>query len=177
MLHAKFEEDADKGAEQREAEAAAARAAEAQRAASAEADRKAVQRRQVKRAVKQAMDVAFDAAVARKEKTSAFAGLELELRERLNDYDEYSDFGRLPVGAVVENICRVLGIAFDPALWEDEPWAVAEIAGKPEGSPYAAWQPLETSDGEGDGAEDEDDPYGLAEEAGGPQRRSGTGPP
>src|SRR5437879_13120411 len=68
MLHAKFEEEANKTDEQRQVEAAAARAAEAQRAVSAEAGRKAHQKRQVKRAVKLAMDVDFDAAEARGER-------------------------------------------------------------------------------------------------------------
>ena len=189
MLHAKFEEDADKSVEQKEAEAAAARAAEAQRAAQAEAGRKAVQKRHVKRAVKLAMDVAFDAAEARGEPSFDYAELHVDLHERLDDYDEYSDFGRLPVGAVVENICCVLGIEFDPALWEDEPWAVAEMAGKPEGSPYAAWEPEaapetapetandDDEDDPGASAEDEDDPYGLAEEDDDRPRRRSRAPP
>src|SRR6266702_3888438 len=193
MLHAKFEEEANKTDEQRQVEAAAARAAEAQRAASAEAGRKAHQKRQVKRAVKLAMDLEFDAAEARGEQTADYADLYLDLRERLDDYDEYSDFGRLAVGAVVANICRVLGVEFDPALWEDEPWAAAEMAEKPEGSPYAEWErsapetaPETANDDDADpddaepdgpGADDEDDPYGLAEEEDEPRRRSGAGPP
>jgi len=184
MLHAKFEDEANKTAEQKQAEAAAARAAEAQRAASAEAGRRAQQKRQVKRAVMLAADVESDAAEARGERARDYADLHVELHERLDDYDEYSDFGRLPVGAVVANICRVLGIEFDPALWEDEPWAAAEMAEKPEGSPFAEWQPSapeSANDAEADpddpGANDEDDPYGLAEEDDEPRRRSGTGPP
>jgi hypothetical protein len=183
MLHAKFEEEAGKTDEQRAAEAAAAQAAEAQRAAAAEAGRKAHQRRQVKRAVTVALDTASDAAAARKEKTSAFAGLHLKLRERLDDYDEYSDFGRLPVGAVVESICRVLGLEFDPALWEDEPWAKAEMAEKPEGSPYAEWEPPapETANDDAElddpGEDDADDPYGIAEEEDERPRRRSRAPP
>jgi len=189
MLHAKFEEDAGKSDEQRKAEAAAARAAEAQRAASAEAGRRARQKRQVKRAVMLAADVESDAAEARGEQARDYAELYVDLHERLDDYDEYSDFGRLPVGAVVANICRVLGIEFDPALWEDEPWARAEMAEKPEGSPFAEWQPstpemandddAEPDDADPDdpGADDEDDPYGLADEEDEPRRRRRTGPP
>jgi len=183
MLHAKFEEEANKSDEQRKAEAAAAQAAEAQRAAAAEAGRKAHQKRQVKRAVKLAMDVAFDAAEARGEPSFDYAELHVDLHERLDDYDESSEFGRLPVGAVVENICRVLGIEFDPALWEDEPWAKAEMAEKPEGSPYAEWEraapeTVNDDDDEPDdsGGDEDDDPYGFAEDDDEP-RRSGTGPP
>jgi len=189
LLHAKFEEEAGKSDEQKKAEAAAARAAEAQRAASAEAGRRAHQKRQVKRAVMLAADVESDAAEARGERARDYADLYVDLHERLDDYDEYSDFGRLAVGAVVENICRVLGIEFDPALWEDEPWAKAEMAEKPEGSPFAEWRSsdpetandddVEPDDADPDdpGADDEDDPYGLADEEDEPRRRSGTGPP
>ena len=186
MLHAKFEEDFYKTAEQREAEAAAAQAAEAQRAAQAEAGRRAHQKRQVKRAVMLAADIESDDAEARGEQTRDYAEFYLDLHERLDDYDEYSDFGRLPVGAVVENICRVLGIEFDPALWEDEPWAVAEMAEKPEGSPFAEWSPSapETANDDDDPGEDdeepgdEDDPYGIAEEEDEPPpRRSSRAQP
>jgi hypothetical protein len=116
MLHQMFEEDAEKSVEQRQAEAA-----EAQRAADAEAGRKAHQQRQVKCAVKQAMDIEFDAAEARGEQTADYAELYLDLRERIDDYDEYSDFGRRPIGAVVENICKVMGIAFDPPCGKTSP--------------------------------------------------------
>ena len=182
-LHARFEDEFCKTAEQRQAEAAAKQAAEAQRAASAKAGRKAHQKRQVKKAVKLAMDIDFDAAEARGEQLD-YADLYVDLHERLDDYDDYSDFGRLPVGAVVENICRVMGIEFNPALWQDEPWAVAEMAEKPEGSPFAEWQPSapeRANDADGDpddpGEDDEDDPYGLPEEDDDSPRRSSRAPP
>ena len=185
MLHARFEEEFNKTAEQKAAEAAAARAAEAQRAALAEAAPKARQKRQVGKAVKLALDLAIDEAEAEATEPLDFSHHYAELRERLEDYDEYSDFGRLPVGAVVENICRVMGLTFDPALWEHEPWAVAEMAEKPEGSPFADWEtsPPETAndDDEPDDAEpddEEDDPYGVAEEVDDDRRRrGGVGPP
>lgn len=114
-----------------------------------------------------------------------YADLYVDLHERLDDYDDYSDLGRLPVGAVVENICRVMGLPFDPALWQDEPWAATEMAEKPEGSPYADWPPETANDDAEDGAEpgndagDEDhDPYGLANDAEDdrPRRRSRAPP-
>ncbi|HEX4508385.1 MAG TPA: hypothetical protein VH722_21840 [Alphaproteobacteria bacterium] len=179
MLHAKFEEEAGKSDAQREAEAAAARAAEAQRAASAEAGCKAHRKRQAKKAVKLAMDLSWQAADERGEQLD-YAEMLLDLNERIDDYDDYSDFGSLPVGAVVENICRVMGLEFDPALWEDEPWAVAEMAEKPEGSPYADWEPSapETANDDDDlGEDDETDPYGLADEYDEPPRRSSRAPP
>jgi hypothetical protein len=182
MLHARFEEEDNKSAEQKQAEAAAARAAEARRAAQAEAGRKAHQKRQVGRAVTLAMDVTCEAAG----ETIDYAELYVDLHERLDDYDEYSDFGRLPVGAVVENICRVMGLEFDPALWEDEPWAAAEMAEKPEGSPYADWEPTppETANDDADfdrdpedTGDDEADPYGIAEEDEDRPSRRSRGPP
>lgn len=110
-----------------------------------------------------------------------YADLYVDLHERLDDYDDYSDLGRLPVGAVVENISRVMGLPFDPALWQDEPWAATEMAEKPEGSPYADWPPPQTAndDAEPDNAEpdDENDPYGLAEDEDDPPRRRSRAPP
>jgi hypothetical protein len=74
-----------------------------------------------------------------------------------------------------------MGLEFDPALWEHEPWAVAEIAEKPEGSPYAEWstEPETANDDDPDdpGADDEDDPYGLAEEEDDPPRCRSRAPP
>jgi hypothetical protein len=180
MLHARFEEEAGKSAAQREAETAAALTAEARRAASAEADREAHQRRQVKKAVKLAINVEFNDAYARGQEGPDYGERLTDLYERLEDYDDYSDLGHLPVGAVVENICRVMGLEFDPVFWQDEPWAVAEMAEKPEGSPYADWQPETASDDEPDGEDDpedeEDDPCGLAEENDRPRRRSRAPP-
>ena len=174
MLHAKFEEDANKTDAQREAEAAAA-------LASAEAAHITHQKRQAKKAVKLAMDIEWEAAEARGEAPD-YAERLLDLNERLDDYDEYSDFGKLPVGAVVESICRVMGLEFDPALWEDEPWALAEMAEKPEGSPYADWPPSAPETANDDEAEpddpgEDDDPYGIAEEDDEPPRRSSRAPP
>jgi hypothetical protein len=77
-----------------------------------------------------------------------------------------------------------MGLEFDPELWEDEPWAAAEMAEKPEGSPYADWEPTppETAndDDAGDndlGEDDEADPYGLADEDDDRPRRRAQGPP
>lgn len=172
VLHARFEEEFHKSAEQKAAEAA-------QRAAQAEAGRRARQKRQVKRAVTLAMDLDCDAAEARGEEARDYGEFTFELHERLDDYDEYSDFGRLPIGAVVENICRVMGLTFDPALWQDEPWAVTEMDEKPDGSPYAEWDPEapETANDDDEPDEEADDPCGLAEEADEPPRRRSQGPP
>ena len=93
-----------------------------------------------------------------------------DLDDRLEDFDDYDEDGDSPIGAIVESICKVLGLTFDPALWEHEPWAIAEIKTKPAGSPYADWVTLDDWPDLDLDRDDEDDPYGLTEAA-------GTGPP
>jgi hypothetical protein len=160
LLHAKFEEDSYKTSQERAAEAAARQAREAQRAAAIQAGAKAHQKRQVEQAVKQAMD----AELAADEKFD-YGGCYGELLERLDDYDDYSDFGRRPVSEIVEGICKVLDLTFDPALWEDEPWVIEEAKAKPAAGQGAEWP--ETANDDED--EDEDtDPFDIA---------VGTGPP
>ena len=162
LLHAKFEEDSHKTSQERAAEAAAQQAREAQRAAAIQAGAKAKQKRQVEQAVK----IAMDAELAEDE---AFDYGELygELLERLDDYDDYSDFGNKPVSEIVAGICKALGLTFDPALWEDEPWAIEEAKAKAEASPTVEW-PDTANDDEDDGEDDDADPFGIA---------VGTGPP
>ena len=41
-----------------------------------------------------------------------------DLDLRLEEFDDYSDNGQRPVGAIVEHICKVIGLKFDPLLWE-----------------------------------------------------------
>jgi hypothetical protein len=69
--------------------------------------------------------------------------------------------GNKPVGETVEGICNVLGLTFDPALWEDEPWAIEEAKAK--GSP-----PVDRPETANDDEDDDADPFGIA---------VGTGPP
>jgi hypothetical protein len=51
-----------------------------------------------------------------------------ELRERLEDDEDIEDYSNLPIIDVAERICRDLGVAFDPGLWEDEDWATQDEA-------------------------------------------------
>jgi hypothetical protein len=94
-----------------------------------------------------------------------------DMNERLDDADELELDAR-PVGVIVSGICRAMRLPFDPALWEDEPWAKAETREKPKGSPFAKWRRTVNDD------DDEDaDPFGLAEtDDDRPSRRS-QGPP
>jgi hypothetical protein len=156
-LHARFEDDSYKTQQEKAAEAAARQAREAQRAAALLTSGKNHKKRQVEQAVK----IAMDAELAEDEERFDYGGLYSELLERLDDFDDYSDFGRKPVSEIVAGICKVLGLKFDPSLWEDEPWAIAEAK--------AASTPAEWPDSANDDEdEDEADPFGIA---------VGTGPP
>jgi hypothetical protein len=159
-LHARFEADSYKTQQERAAEAAARQAREAQRAAAIQADGKKHQKRQVEQAVK----IAMDAELAEDAERFDYGGMYSELLERLDDFDDYSDFGRKPVSEIVEGICKVLGLKFDPIWWKDEPWAIEEAKAKSAASQPADWPDTANDDDD----EDEADPFGIA---------TGTGPP
>jgi hypothetical protein len=118
--------------------------------------------------------------------------------ERLADPDIMGELTDRPIGAVVAEICEVFGLKPSWLERAQEAWAQAEIAERPEGSPYADWPdlppeepyiPLEDpeDDDEGDedwdpddedfeddddpedpGEEDRHDPGGRAPREGGP---------
>jgi hypothetical protein len=72
----------------------------------------------------------------------ALDALDRHVSERLFDPDITGDLEGRPIGAIVAEICDHFGL---PPCWPDfadEAWAQAEIAGRPEGSPYAAWPDL-----------------------------------
>jgi hypothetical protein len=160
VLHARFEEDNLKSDQEKAARAAARQAAEAQRAASVRADQKKSQKRTVEYAVEQAIAEAESNSRGRRDYGEAYS----DLYERLKDFEDYSEFGRKSTGEIVEQICRLLNIPFDPALWQDEPWAIAEAKAKPPGSPFAD-RPDTANDDEEDDEDDE------------PRTARGTGPP
>ena len=93
-------------------------------------------RRQVKRAVSDAIESEVET-----------GGLYPSDAERLFDRlderieDEVDDFDDRPVGALIERLCRKLGVAPDWTRWQAEDWAAEEIAERPKGSPYADWAP------------------------------------
>jgi hypothetical protein len=116
----KFEEDSLKSDQEKAAQAAARQAAEARRAAATLADQKKSQ----KRAVEHAVELAIAAATAENEDDDededederGYGELYSDLYERLNDFEDYSDLGRKSTGEIVEQICRLLNLPFDPAL-------------------------------------------------------------
>jgi hypothetical protein len=72
----------------------------------------------------------------------ALDALDRHVSERLFDPDITGELQGRPIGAIVAEICDHLGL---PPCWTDfagEAWARAEIAERPEGSPYAAWPDL-----------------------------------
>jgi hypothetical protein len=160
VLHAKFEDDNLKSDQEKAAQAAARQAAEARRAASVRADQKKAQKHTVEYAVEQAIAEAESNSRGSRDYGEAYN----DLYERLKDFEDYSDFGRKSTGEIVEQICHLLHIPFDPALWQDEPWAIAEAKAKPAGSPFAGLPDTATDDD----ADDEDDE---------PRTARGTGPP
>ena len=68
---------------------------------------------QVRRRVERAIDADADEA--------DIDDLLCDLNERLSDPDD-TDFTNRPLIEVVASICRDLGVAFDPAQWQDEDW-------------------------------------------------------
>jgi hypothetical protein len=98
--------------------------------------RRADKRRQVKRAVVDAIEAEADAGgLYQSDAERLLDGLS----ERLDD--EADDFDDRPVGECVALLCKKLGVAPDWVRWQDTAWAAQEIAEKPKGSPYAGdWQ-------------------------------------
>jgi hypothetical protein len=94
---------------------------------------------------------------ARSYPSVVYEAMDREARERLFDPDISGEILGRPLGALVAQICKDLDL--DP-LWHGfahEPWAQAEIAGRPQGSPYAAWPDLPPDAPDPDPDEDEDD--------------------
>jgi hypothetical protein len=115
---------------------------------------------------------------ARSYPSVVYEAMDREARERLFDPDISGEILGRPLGALVAQICADLDL--DP-LWHGfahEPWAQAEIAGRPPGSPYAAWPdlPPDAPDPEDDQDEDwdlDDDDPGDEDD---PEDRGGSGP-
>jgi hypothetical protein len=93
--------------------------------------------------------------------------LDRHVSERLYDVDITGDLSNRSIGELVARICADLGLMPRWRDFAEEAWAQAEIAGRPPGSPYAAWPdlPPEEPDPEDpdpwdpdDDPEDEDDP-------------------
>jgi hypothetical protein len=60
-----------------------------------------------------------------------------DLYERLQDPRDDADFADRPIGELIADICKALGVTPDPSLWEDEDWAIEE-ARRPDPWPEGA---------------------------------------
>jgi hypothetical protein len=91
---------------------------------------------------------AIDAEVSGEEADDLYA----DLHERLADADDLAGFADRPVSEIVAHICRELGVAPPPALWDEADWGAAgggasgplQISSAPEAEPGtgradAAW--------------------------------------
>ena len=109
--------------------------AKVERAAAHERLRGLIRKSVVRSAVEQAIDDQADG--------DDVEWLVTDFRERLDDEDEYDalDFNDRPIGEMVAQICRDLGLTIDLSLWEDEEWAIEEAEGRTLGSPYAFRRP------------------------------------
>jgi len=110
------------------------RKTEADRAV-AEQERKTQGKRQLKRAVEQAIE--RERKERRVNEYEALYELPRILRERLDQEDIERDLAQFPRGELIARICRDLGIEPDWDLWRQDRWAVEEARLKPAGSPYA----------------------------------------
>jgi hypothetical protein len=91
---------------------------------------------------------AIDADASGEEADNLYA----DLHERLEDADDLAGFADRPVSEIVAHICRELGVAPPPALWDEADWGAAgggasgplQISSAPEAEPGtgradAAW--------------------------------------
>ena len=92
-------------------------------ASAAEEESRYQAERQLKRTVEQALETQVAASDARQ--------LREDVRERLDDPDEWEDLADRPVGEIIARLCRDLDITPDCARWAGEEWFVP-----------ADWQPI-----------------------------------
>jgi hypothetical protein len=114
----------------------------------------------VRRIVRRAVRIHFRGENARET-------LDRHVSERLHDTDITGDLSSRSIGELVATICDPLGVTPDWRYFAEEAWAQAEIAERPEGSPYEAWpdlppeapeDPDEDAYWDGDDEDDEEDP-------------------
>ena len=94
---------------------------------------------------------AIDAGIAEDCRLDVLARMDL----RLEAYDDETrdDLERKPIGALVAEICRALGVQVDWSLWEQEEWACHEGETRAPGSPYAYHRVAPPPDSEPAGSE------------------------
>jgi hypothetical protein len=97
-----------------------------------------VQRIERKDMVRLAVEKVIDVELARQEEDDEEPNEDLfsDLYEKLDIYENFVDYANDPIGGIAVKVCRDLGLKPDPALWENEPWAIAEIETQAKDSPF-----------------------------------------
>lgn len=124
----KIEDQVRKAGTERAAEAAAAQAEAGQQVAAA--------RHAASRARRKMIDNAVSRLIAEQD---GDPDLDLELGERLDEYESFEDFTDRPVSAFILDICNALQLDFHWDRFEYDPWAIEEAKADPPASPFAEW--------------------------------------
>ena len=111
-----------------------------------------VRRIERKDMVRIAVEKVIEVELARQEEADEEPNEDLfsELYEKLDVYENFVDYARDPIGGIAVKLCRDMGLSPDPALWENQPWAIAEIENQVKDSPFVngefRWVPNGASD-------------------------------
>src|ERR1700761_1090738 len=62
-----------------------------------------------------------------------------ELVERLDEYENFTDFTDRPVSEFISDVCKALKLKFRWDRFEHDPWAIEEAKADPPASPFAEW--------------------------------------
>ena len=144
----KIELQVEEAARKIVADAAALRADRAGDDASALKMRRIERKNMVRCAVEKVIDVEITRQEAEDEEPNE--DLFSDLYEKLDIYENFVDYANDPIGGIAVKLCRDLGLSPDPALWENQPWAIAEIEQRVKDSPFVngefRWVPNEPAD-------------------------------
>lgn len=111
-----------------------------------------VRRIERKDMVRIAVEKVIDVELTRQEEDDEEPNEDLfsDLYEKLDTYENFVDYANDPIGGIAIKICRDMGLSPDPALWENQPWAIAEIENQVKDSPFVngdfRWVPNGASD-------------------------------
>ncbi len=111
-----------------------------------------VRRIERKDIVRVAVEKVIDVELARQEEEDEEPTEDLysDLYEKLDIYENFVDYANDAIGGIAVKVCRDLGLNPDPALWENQPWAIQEIENQTPDSPFVNgefdWPPNEPPD-------------------------------
>jgi hypothetical protein len=95
-------------------------------------------RNERKNIVRHAVEKVIEVELTRQEEADEEPNEDLfsDLYEKLDIYENFVDYARDPIGGIAFKVCRDMGLSPDPALWENQPWAIAEIENQVPDSPF-----------------------------------------